>query len=148
MNAEWLDRYIDAWLLHPYAASPDGGDAMQRLLGFMSDDVRYEDVPTQSVFEGHDGVAEMCAGAFEMSADLSFEVKTRQTDGRLYAFETVGTGTNTGAIGPIPATGRSVTLRGISVGSVSGAGLVESHRDYWDMAGLLVQLGVMPALDG
>ena len=144
MNSEWLDRYIDAWLLHPDAASPEGGAAMERLLGFMSEDVRYEDVPTQSVFDGHDGIAEMCSGAFQMSADLTFEIVSRQTAGHLYAFEAIGTGTNTGAVGPIPATGRPIVLRGISVGSVSADGLVESHRDYWDMAGFLVQLGAMP----
>ena|SRR4051812_8603633 len=145
MNSDWLDRYIEAWLLHPYAASPEGGQAMDRLLGFMTEDVRYEDVPSESVFNGHDGIAEMCAGAYEMASDLTFEIVSRQTDGRRYAFESVGTGTNTGSLGPIPATGRPIVLRGIAVGSVSADGLVESHRDYWDMAGLLAQLGVMPA---
>jgi hypothetical protein len=117
---------------------------LERLLGFMSENVRYEDVPSSSVFEGHDGIAAMCAGAFQMSSDLTFEIVTRQTDGKAYAFETLGTGTNTGAIGPIPRTGRPIVLRGISIGIVSPEGLVESHRDYWDMAGLLVQLGVLP----
>lgn len=147
MNSEWLDAYIDAWLLHPTAGSPAGGDALQKLLGFMSDGVRYEDVPTNSVFVGHDGITAMCAGAFQMSSDLTFEVVNRQTDGRLYAFENLGRGTNTGAIGPIPATGRPISFRGIAVGSISPEGLVESHRDYWDMAGLLVQLGILPELN-
>lgn len=30
-------------------------------------------------------------------------------------------------------------------GTLSGDGLVTSHRDYWDMASLLAQLGVMAA---
>ena len=145
MGLDWLDGYIDAWLPHPFAGGPEGAQALAHLLGFMSENVRYEDVPSSSVWEGHDGIAAMCAGAFQMSSDLTFEIVTRQTNGKLYAFETVGTGTNTGAIGPIPGTGRAIELRGISVGSVSPDGLVEGHRDYWDMAGLLVQLGVLPA---
>ena len=145
MTSEWLDRYIDAWLPHPFAGSPEGGDALQTLLGFMSENVRYEDVPSNSVWSGHDGIAAMCAGTFQMSADLTFEIVTRQADGPFYAFETLGAGTNTGAIGPIPSTGRPISFRGVSVGSVSPDGLVEHHRDYWDMAGLLVQLGVLPA---
>ena len=144
MGSDWLDGYIDAWLPHPLAGGPDGVEALERLLGFMSKNVRYEDVPSSSVFEGHHGIAEMCAGAFQMSSDLTFEIVTRQTNGRLYAFEALGTGTNTGAIGPIPGTGRPIELRGISVGSISPDGQVESQRDYWDMAGLLVQLGVLP----
>ena len=102
MTSKWLDRYIDAWLPHPFAGSPEGGDALQTLLGFMSENVRYEDVPSNSVWSGHDGIATMCAGAFQMSADLTFEILTRQADGPFYAFETLGAGTNTGAIGPIP----------------------------------------------
>ncbi len=144
MDAEWLDGYIDAWVEHPGAGGPDGAKALERLLGFMSEGVRYEDVPSSVVFDGHAGVAAMCAAAFEMSSDLTCEIVSRQTNGRGYAFETVGTGTNTGAVGPIPATGRPMAFRGISVGSISSDGLVESHRDYWDMAGLLVQLGVLP----
>jgi steroid delta-isomerase-like uncharacterized protein len=145
MSSDWLDRYIEAWLLHPDAGGPDGGEALAALLGFMAADVTYEDVPSNAVFDGHDGIAAMCAGAFAMSSDLAFEIVSHQTNGDLYAFESLGTGTNTGAVGPIPATGRPFVLRGISVGSVSPDGLVESHRDYWDMAGFLVQLGVLPA---
>ena len=83
----------------------------------MSEGVRYEDVPKNAVFEGHDGVAEMCTAAFLMSSDFTFEIVSRQTDGGLYAFESTGTGTNTGAVGPIPATGRS----SCSAGSASAA---------------------------
>jgi len=144
LDANWLDRYIDAWRLHAFAAGPGGADAMRALLGFMSDDVRYEDVPSGGVYIGHTGIAEMCGGAYQMSSDITFDVVTRQTDGRLFAFETLCRGTNTGAIGPIPATGRPIELRGTSIGSVSADGLVEDQRDYWDLAGLLVQLGAMP----
>jgi steroid delta-isomerase-like uncharacterized protein len=145
MDDGWLTRYIEAWIPHPAAGGPDGKDALTQLLGVMSERVRYEDVPSAAVFDGHDGIAQMCAGAYQMSSDLTFEVTSRQTDGRLYAFETLGRGTNTGAVGPIPASGRSFVLRGISVGSVTPDGLVESRRDYWDMAGFLVQLGVVLA---
>jgi hypothetical protein len=87
----------------------------------------------------------MCLALHEMSSDMSFEIVTRQIDGSQFAFEVLGRGTNTGAVGPIPATGRSIVIRNASVGSVSAQGLVLTHRDYWDMASLLVQLGVLPA---
>ena len=143
MGSKWLDAYMDAWLAHPAAGGPEGAPELACLLGFMHENVRYEDVPSAAVFEGHAGIAAMCAGAFQMSSDLTFEIVTGQTDGDHFAFETIGAGTNTGAIGPIPATGRPITFRGISVGSMSADGRVASHRDYWDMAGLLVQLGVL-----
>src|SRR5205809_260362 len=115
MNHEWLDDYIAAWEVHPHAGGPDGAADLARLLACMSPDVRYEDVPTTLVWTGHDGVAEMCAGAFQMSSDLRFEVVSRQIDGRSFAFESIGTGTSTGAVGPIAPTGGAITLRGTAV---------------------------------
>src|SRR4051812_5169478 len=47
----------------------------------MTESVRYEDVPSAIVFEGHLGITEMCAGAFQMSSDLTIEIVTRQTNG-------------------------------------------------------------------
>jgi hypothetical protein len=109
----------------------------------MSPGVRYEDVPTGMVFVGHDGVKEMSEGAYQWSSDMAFKVVTRQTNGLLYAFEVETTGTNTGAMGSTPATGRPFALRGVSVGTVSGDGLVEEHRDYWDLGGFLIQIGII-----
>jgi steroid delta-isomerase-like uncharacterized protein len=141
MSVSWFDSYLYAWVPHCYAGGPDGEEAAQRLLAFMADDVVYEDVPSATVFEGRQGILAMCSQGYQFSSDLMFEIVSRQTDGRWFAFESFGKGTNTGASGPLPATGRSFELRVVSVGELR-EGLVRSHRDYWDMAGLLVQLGV------
>jgi hypothetical protein len=96
MNPSWLERYVDAWSNHPRASGSDGDEeAMSTLLGFMSEDVRYEDVPTGAVFVGHDGIREMGAGPLEMSADMTFDIVQRVTGQRSYAFETICRGTNT-----------------------------------------------------
>lgn len=142
MRSSWLDRYVDAWMHHPEAGGEEGGEALAALLAFMSDDVRYEDVPTGAVFIGHDGIRDMGAGALLMAADMSFEIVQRVGGEGSYAFETICRGKNTGAIGPLPGNGIGFSLRGVSVGEVSEAGLVTSQRDYWDLAGLLGQLGV------
>jgi hypothetical protein len=116
---------------------------MSTLLGFMSEDGRYEDVPTGAVFVGHDGIrGRWVPGALQMSADMTFDIVQRVTGQRSYAFETICRGTNTGAIGPLPGRGSPFTFRGVSIGEVSEDGLVVSQRDYWDLAGLLGQLGV------
>src|SRR5947199_615262 len=59
MDSAALDEYIDAWVLHAFAGGPDGGDLLARLLGCMSAEVRYEDVPSRRSWDGHDGVAKM-----------------------------------------------------------------------------------------
>ena len=122
MDPSWLDRYIEAWLVHPQAGGEGGAAALQALLGFMSDDVRYKDIPTGAVFVGHDGIRQMGSGALAMSHDMSFDISRHVAGQGSYAFETVCKGTNTGAIGPLPSTGASFSFRGISIGEVAEAG--------------------------
>jgi hypothetical protein len=144
MDSAWLDGYSAAWALHPLAGSPEGGGALEQLLTFMSPSVHYEDVPSGMVYVGHDGVKEMSKGAHEWAPDLAFKVVSRQTDGSMYAFESEATGTNTSAVGSMPATERPFLIRIVSIGTLSSDGLVQEHRDYWDVAGFLTQIGVMP----
>ena len=73
---------------------------------------------------------------------MTFQVTQRVISESSYAFETICSGTNTGSIGPLPGTGSPFTFRGVSIGEISETGLVTSQRDYWDLAGLLGQLGV------
>ena len=124
-RSDLLDRYIDAWLLHSHAGSPDGADALARLLAFVAENVRFEDVASGMVLEGRDGIAQLCEGAYQMSHDLGLTLVSRQTDGHLFAFEYVGAGS-------IAATGQLVKFRTVAIGSFSSDGLVEHHRGYWD----------------
>ncbi len=144
MDASWLDRYIDAWLLHPVAGTVEGESELKSLLRFFSPKVIYEDVPSSSVFEGHKGIKQMCELANQWSSDLEFNVLTRQTNGPLFSFEAETVGTNTSTLGDLPATGRRFVLRGVSVGQVDGEGRVREHRDYWDMGSFLRQIGILP----
>lgn len=141
MDTKWLDDYIAAWKDHPRAGGPGGTAELDRLLRFMSPDVVYEDVPTGSLFRGHAGVREMARGANAMAADMTFQVTSRFAGDGGFAFETLVHGTNSGGIGPMPGVGRTFEFRSVAVGTVSDEGLVLSQRDYWDLAGLLAQLG-------
>jgi hypothetical protein len=139
VGPSWLDRYIETWCRHPHASENE--ELFAELCSFMTLDIRYEDVPSGAVFLGHAGIRQMCAGALQMSKDMTFEAVKRVDGGMSYAFETVCNGTNTGEIGPLPATGLPFRIRGVSVGELADDGRVTSHRDYWDLAGLLGQLG-------
>ena len=145
MDADWLDRYARAWACHPQAGAPTGGDELQALLDFYAPDASYEDVPTGFVFSGHDGLRQMCEGSHQWSSDLEIEILSYQVDGSLFAIEGEVSGTNTSPVGELPATGRPFVLRGASIGRTDGRGLVVEHRDYWDLATYLRQIGVLPA---
>ena len=57
----------------------------------------------------------------------------------------VGRGTNTGSVGPMPATGKKVALPYCAVFTFDADGKIASEDDYWDQLGFMVQLGVMQA---
>lgn len=53
-------------------------------------------------------------------------------------------GTHTGELNGIPATGKSITLAGVTLARMADGKIVEEH-DFADELGLLQQLGVIPA---
>ena len=142
----WIEEYFTAWARHAQASDPISGIAdRMHMLGFMDPDIRYEDVPTAQVFSGHDGVIKMGAQALLMANDIRFTCISAQQSGDQFAFETETHGTNTGAVGAFPATGKPFILRAVSVGRRTAQGKVISHKDYWDLAGYLRQIGLMPS---
>ena len=62
--------------------------------------------------------------------------------GDVVAINFVGRGTNTGATGPMPATGKRIALPYCSVFTFDKGKIIQ-EEDYWDQLGFLVQLGVM-----
>ncbi len=144
----FLDEYVAAWRAHPQAGGPDGDAAMARLLSVMTDDVRYVDVAARTVHVGHQHVAEMARAAYAFSHDLAFEIRSVQSDGSRFAIEWEMQGTHTGGFGPGGGgTGRPFAVRGASVGEIAAAGagvgaLASSHRDYWNLADFLNQVGL------
>ena len=136
----WVDEYFAAWARHAQATDPEHGAADRaRLLAFMDPAVRYEDVPTAQVFTGHDGVLRMGSLALRMAPDLRFTCVSAQESGERFAFETETNGTDA-------ATGKPFVLRGVSVGRRGADGTVVEHKDYWDLASYLRQVGASAAL--
>lgn len=70
------------------------------------------------------------------------------TDSRIYdagdtvITEFVGRGTHDGPLGPVPATGRSVSLPYLEIYHFAADGKITSGRAYFDMLGLMQQLGI------
>ena len=141
----FLDSYVAAWRAHPQAGGPEGTEAMDRLLAVMTDDVRYVDVAARSVHVGHAQVAEMARAAYAFSRDLVFDIRSVQGDGTRFAIEWEMQGTHTagfGGPGPDGGTGRRFAVRGVSVGEIAPDGRASGHRDYWNVADFLGQVGL------
>ena len=83
-------------------------------------------------------------GAFP---DLNFTLRTAVESGDTVAFEGTGKGTQKGPMagpaGEIPATNRPMEVRFAAFLRVNDQGLIAEERRYFDMAGMMQQLGIM-----
>jgi len=132
-NRAFLDRYLDAWNAHDPAA----------VARHMADGAIYEDVALGRVLHGPAEIAKFVEEATRSSSDFRFEVVSLFTMGSNYANEWIMLGTNDRALPGVPATGRSFRVRGASVGKLDSSGLIVENRDYYNLAELLTQLGIV-----
>jgi predicted ester cyclase len=75
--------------------------------------------------------------------DLAFEIHDQIQEGDRLATRYTFHGTHQGPLWAIPATGRRVSMKGISIYRVSGSRLAEAWVQY-DSLGLMQQLGMAP----
>ena len=134
MATDWFRQWYDAWNRHDSEAVAE----------MTAEDVIYEDLAVCKVMKGRDEMRKLVQRSHNFSSDFRLlSVSTQQT-GNLYASEWEMSGTNTGPLGPLPATNKPYLIRGISVGSLDSSGRIEANRDYWNMADFLTQVGLMP----
>ncbi|HET9983229.1 MAG TPA: ester cyclase family protein [Longimicrobiales bacterium] len=111
-----------------------------------TEDVDWTVVPLGARFRGHDGYrrfAETWATAFP---DGHADVRSVTASGQRVVVEFVGRGTHTG---PLPApdgsilapTGRPVEIALVDVFEFGPDGRVSAGREYFDLAGMMAQLG-------
>jgi steroid delta-isomerase-like uncharacterized protein len=132
--SDWVRRYLDAW---------DSHDPSQ-VGAFMANDATYEDLPLGVLHEGREAIEAFVGTAHQLSNDYRFTFVSEQQTGNHYAVEWEMAGTNTGELPGLPATNKPFRIRGISVGRLDGDGKIQQNRDYWDLAGYLTQVGILP----
>jgi steroid delta-isomerase-like uncharacterized protein len=134
MDRAFFDAYLDAWNAHDSAA----------VARHMADDAIYEDVALGRVLHGPAEIASFVEEATRSSSDFRFEVVSLFSAGNDYANEWVMLGTNDRERRGVPATGRSFRVRGASIGRLDTSGRIVENRDYYNLAELLTQLGILP----
>ena len=91
-----------------------------------------------------DGVAawkEVVAGLLTAFPDLHFTIEDQLIDGPRVAIRWRATGTHRGPLGPVPPTGRSITIDGLIIDRLEG-GKVAERWEQWDQSVMLQQLGL------
>src|SRR5438477_1519545 len=114
------------------------------ILSLFPDDVIYEDETMGVVNRSKGELKAFAEDFFKIFPDVTFELKAHFAAANLGGAEWVMRGTQRGDMPGIPATGKHVEVRGASVLEFVN-GKIKRCSDYWDMATLLRQLGVLPA---
>ncbi len=115
------------------------------LVGFMTEDVVYEDITVGQRHHGKPAVVGFWSGATRtVSTDFQMErLRSFATDTD-YAYEWIFRGTHDAPEAHPPATGRKFAIHGVSIGRLEG-GLIKENKDVWNMVEFLGQIGAMPA---
>jgi steroid delta-isomerase-like uncharacterized protein len=113
-------------------------------LDFCSDDTRFEDTAFGVVVAGKQPYKGVFTKFFGSISGVKSEVKSVIASGDWAAAVWTFSGTQKGDFPGIPATGKSFSVRGVSIVQVKN-GKMTSRIDYWDSATMLRQLGVIPS---
>ena len=135
MDRAFFDAYLDAWNAHDSAA----------VARHMADDAVYEDVALGRVLHGRAEMVSFVEEATTSSSDFRFEVVSLFSSGDDFATEWVMLGTNDRERAGVPPTGRAFRVRGASIGKLDTNGRIVENRDYYNLAELLTQLGILPS---
>lgn len=128
--SDLLDEWAAFWSSHD----------MDGVTALFTDDCTYEDVTLGVVNHGKEELRQFGSGFLAAMPDVEFRLNSKVAGQDRAALEWTMTGTQTGPLGDLPATGKSCTVRGSSVLELRN-GLFSRCSDYWDMMTLLKQLG-------
>ena len=117
---------------------------MDQLMAVFADDVIYEDAPMGLVLHGKEELRGFATAFFNgCPTDLKAVVTTAVVDGDHGASEWRFTGTHSGDMPNMPASNKTMDVRGASIYEFEG-GKIKHKIDYWDLSTMLRQLGFMP----
>lgn len=112
-----------------------------------ADDAVAPDPQYAEPLQGKEAIRQDIEAFFAAFPDAQARGENFLVDGDTVAFEVEISGTHKGPLitpnGPIPATNRQVHLTGGRFVRVNGQNLIVDCRRYYDMAGIMAQLGLL-----
>lgn len=129
--------------LQEYTAAWSSGDS-DRVLRLYDEDALFEELVLGGVVtRNHQELAAYADAAFGAFTDFAITVHWGIVKGNVMVAEWVLSGSYTGTFGDLPqGTGQQVEVPGVSIIEVEN-GLIKHQREYWDVAMLLSQVGVL-----
>ena len=137
-NLKVDEEEIAAWNAHD----------VERAVAVFPDEIVWIDTGSPQPMKGKDALRQYLQGWFSAFPDIKITVKNRVITEEYVASELDFTGTNSGDLqlapgATIPATGKKVNGKGTYFVHFKDGKPVEVHS-YPDLAGMMMQLGLMP----
>lgn len=131
-----LERTLDEW------AAGWSTQEIERVISLCTDQCLYEDVPLGVVNHGKEELRAFGQQVFNAFPDFKIELTTRVAAANWAMLEWTMSGTHQADLPGMPATGKPFSVRGATALQLVD-GRISRNSDYWDMATLLGQLGLM-----
>ena len=117
---------------------------IEKYLSFATDDVIAENVAMGVIIRGKEEYRNNLKLLFAAFPDYRIELTSHFASGNRSCAEAVASGTHKGDFMGIPATGKTFSVRGVSVAELR-EGKASRITSYSDSASMLRQLGVLPS---
>lgn len=142
LQANALEANASTDLLAEWAAGWSTPGEPEKLLALFDERMVYEDVAYGDVLQGPQAFRKLLAGVKQSIPDFRIRIFDGFSSERMAAVEYEITGTQTGDLPYLKATGKPFRLRATS-SLVLEAGKISRESRYYDMARFLVQLGAL-----
>ena len=134
-NAQLIQDLLDGWNQH------DAG----KVAALYSADYEEEDIAAADKHRSPIAARATMILYLRAFPDLRLEAEDIVIQGDCAAMSWILTGTHRGTLMNIPATGRAVKVRGVSMMTLADGKIKRTCR-VWDLAGLLRAFGLLPEL--
>jgi len=134
-NAQLIQDLLDGWNQH------DAG----KVAGLYTADYEEEDIAAADKHRSPIAAKATMILYLRAFPDLRLEAEDIVSQGNCVALSWILTGTHRGTLMNIPATGRAVKVRGVSLITIADGKIKRTCR-VWDLAGLLRAFGLLPEL--
>jgi len=125
-----VDSWIAAWNSHDPA----------KWATYFTADIYYEDVTFGEISRGSAEASKFAAGFFSDVPDLKLELADSSIEGNHGSIQWILSGTDKGVF----KTGKLFKVRGVSIITINH-GKISRSIDYYDLATIMKQVGVLPA---
>jgi hypothetical protein len=134
-DPSFAESYGIAWTSEP-----------ARLAEFFAPDGIYTDVAMDTTWQGHDEIGRFHRFMTKFAPDSYIEFQQPLTGPGWFSSEWRWSGTAAGALklrdgGVVDATGKHFEVPGVAVCRFRADGALTSHKDFWELATVLHQIG-------